>query len=137
MLNGLDQFLAARTQALDLRARRSEILASNIANADTPGYKARDFDFASQLRAAMSGAEAEHSRLAMQTSSLRHIEGSPAASAAVDLKYRTPVQSSIDGNTVEMDSELAQFSDNALRYQADITFLSSQIRLLQIAVAAP
>jgi len=136
MLNGLDQFLAAGAQALDLRARRSEVLASNIANADTPGYKARDFDFAAQLRAAMGGADTGHGAIAMQRTSPRHLGGSPSASPAVDLKYRVPAQSSIDGNTVETETELAQFSDNALHYQADIAFLSSQIRMLQAAVAA-
>jgi len=136
MLNGLDSYFAARTQALDLRARRSEILASNIANADTPGYKARDLDFAAQLNAALSRGDAQHAGIAMQRTSARHLGAVPQVSPAVDLKYRIPVQSSIDGNTVEMDSELAQFSDNALRYQADITFLSSQIRWLQAAVAA-
>jgi len=136
MLNALDQFLAPGTHALDLRARRSEVLASNIANADTPGYKARDFDFASALRTAMNGTQAAGGALALQRTSPLHLQASASPTGAPDLKYRTPVQSSIDGNTVEMDTELGQFSDNALRYQADITFLTSQIKTLQAAVTA-
>ncbi len=130
MLNGLDRFLAPRLQALDVRARRSEVLASNIANADTPNFKARDFDFAQALR----GAQAGRSDLALTRTSARHLSQPHAASATVELKYRIPVQASIDGNTVETDTELAHFSDNALRMQADITFLSSRLRGLHSAI---
>ncbi len=130
MLNGLDQFLAPQLHVLDLRARRSEVLASNIANADTPHYKARDFDFAEALREARSG----RGDLALVRTASRHLFQPHAFGAASDLKYRVPVQASIDGNTVEMDTELAQFSDNALRMQADITFLSHRLRSLQIAI---
>ncbi|MCC7549033.1 MAG: flagellar basal body rod protein FlgB [Burkholderiales bacterium] len=130
MLDGLDGFLARHLHALDVRARRSEVLASNIANADTPNYKARDFDFAAALR----GAQAGRGELALMRTSARHLSQPHASAAAVDLQYRVPVQASIDGNTVEMDTELAQFSDNALRMQADITFLSSRVRSMQIAI---
>jgi flagellar basal-body rod protein FlgB len=109
MLNGIDAHLAGPLQALNLRAYRTEVLASNIANADTPNYKARDFDFA----AAVSGA---------------------VGARVAALQYRVPVQPSIDGNTVEMDTELAQFSDNALRMQADLTFMSARLRELQTAI---
>ena len=136
MLDALDQFFAPGMQALDLRARRGEVLASNIANADTPGYKARDFDFAAELRSAMSGKEAEHGSLALQRTSPRHLNGVAQAFGAPDLQYRVPVQASIDGNTVEMDTERGEFSDNALRYQADITFLTGQVKLLQAAISA-
>ena len=131
MLNGLDRFLAPQLHALDVRARRSEVLASNIANADTPHYKARDFDFAQALRDAGAG----RGGLGLTRTSSRHLSQPHfLAGASMDLKYRVPVQASIDGNTVEMDTELAQFSDNALRMQADITFLSNRLRSLQIAI---
>jgi len=131
MLNGLDRFLAPQLHALDVRTRRSEVLASNIANADTPHYKARDFDFAQALRDAGTG----RSELGLTRTSSRHLSQPHApAAASMDLKYRVPVQASIDGNTVETDTELAQFSDNALRMQADITFLSNRLRSLQIAI---
>ena len=130
MLNGLDEFLAPRLKALDVRVQRSEVLASNIANADTPNYKARDFDFSQALRGAMHGRK----DMGLMRTSSRHLSQPHSGSLPVDLGYRVPVQASIDGNTVEMDTELAQFSDNALRMQADITFMSARLRTLQIAI---
>jgi len=130
MLNGIDAHLAGPLQALNLRAYRTEVLASNIANADTPNYKARDFDFA----AALSGAIGTRERVALARTSARHLGGATAPTPAAALQYRVPVQPSIDGNTVEMDTELAQFSDNALRMQADLTFMSARLRELQTAI---
>ena len=130
MLNGIDAHLAGSLQALDLRAYRTEVLASNIANADTPNYKARDFDFA----AALSGAIGARERVALARTSVRHLGGAAGHAPAAALQYRVPVQPSIDGNTVEMDTELAQFSDNALRMQADLTFMSARLRELQTAI---
>jgi flagellar basal-body rod protein FlgB len=130
MLNGLDAHLAAPLQALNLRAHRSEVLASNIANADTPNYKARDFDFA----AALSGAIGATQSLALARTSVRHLSGAAGLALGVALQYRVPIQPSIDGNTVEMDTELAQFSDNALRMQADLAFMSDRIRSLLTAI---
>jgi len=131
MLNGLDRFLAPRLNALDVRVQRSEVLASNIANADTPNYKARDFDFVAALR----GAQAGKGDLGLLRTSARHLAQAQASALPVNLQYRVPVQASIDGNTVEMDTELAQFSDNALRMQADITFLNGRLRSLQTAIS--
>jgi flagellar basal-body rod protein FlgB len=130
MLNGIDAHLAGPLQALNLRAYRTEVLASNIANADTPNYKARDFDFA----AALSGAVGARERVALARTSTRHLGGPAAHAPGVALQYRMPVQPSIDGNTVEMDTELSQFSDNALRMQADLTFMSARLRDLQTAI---
>jgi flagellar basal-body rod protein FlgB len=134
MLNGIDQFFAIRMHALDLRAQRSEVLASNIANADTPNFKARDFDFPSALQAAIYGAGGGQGAPRMDRTSLGHLVGGPGLVPGADLQYRVPFQTSIDGNTVELDTELGQFSDNAIRYQADLTFMSNQIRLLQLAI---
>jgi flagellar basal-body rod protein FlgB len=130
MLNGLDAHFAGPLQALNLRAQRSEVLASNIANADTPNYKARDFDFA----AALSGASGTTQRVALARTSVRHLGGAAGLAPGVTLQYRVPIQPSIDGNTVEMDTELAQFSDNALRMQADLAFMSDRIRSLLTAI---
>ena len=135
MLNGIDQFFATRMQALNLRAQRSEVLASNIANADTPNFKAQDFDFSSALQAALQGAGTRQSALAMDRTSPGHRSGGRGLLPGADVQYRVPVQGSIDGNTVELDTELGQFTDNAIRYQADLTFLSNQIRSLQMAIA--
>jgi flagellar basal-body rod protein FlgB len=128
--NGIDAELAGPLRALDLRAYRTEVLASNIANADTPNYKARDFDFA----AALSGAIDARQRMALARTSARHLTGSGGQAPGVALQYRVPMQPSIDGNTVEMDTEQAQFSDNALRMQADLTFMSAHLRELQMAI---
>jgi flagellar basal-body rod protein FlgB len=130
MLNALDAHLAGPLQALNLRAYRTEVLASNIANADTPNYKARDFDFATVLRGAIGTRE----RIAVARTSTRHLAGTGGNAPAAALQYRVPVQPSIDGNTVEMDTELAQFSDNALRMQADLSFMSARLRELQTAI---
>ena len=134
MLNSLDQFLAGRVSALDLRAQRSELLASNVANADTPNYKARDFDFTQALASALGGHRSSGGALQVDRTSPAHLAGVGSGASDADVKYRIPVQSSIDGNTVELDTELGQFTDNAVRFQADLTFVSSQIRLLQIAI---
>ena len=130
MLNGLDAELSGPLRALNLRAYRTEVLASNIANADTPNYKARDFDFAAALRGAMDARQ----RMTLARTSARHLAGSGGHAPGVPLQYRVPVQPSIDGNTVEMDTEQAQFSDNALRMQADLTFMSARLRELQMAI---
>ena len=134
MLNSLDQFLATRVSALDLRAQRSELLASNVANADTPNYKARDFDFTQALQSAIGGHRSNSGGLQVDRTSPAHLAGINGGTGNADVKYRIPVQASIDGNTVELDTELGQFTDNSVRFQADLTFVSSQIRLLQIAI---
>ena len=131
MVTGLDSFLAGPVQALNLRNHRGDVLASNIANADTPNFKARDFDFVSALRAATGGA----APATLVKTSVRHLDGASALPVFGALQYRIPVQASIDGNTVELDTELANFTDNALRTQADLTVLANRFRLLQMAVA--
>ena len=129
MLDRLDRTLAPHLRALDLRAHRSEVLAGNLANADTPNYKARDFDF----KAAFSGAQRDAELRLAQTSG-RHLDGASGPAGMPELQYRHPVQPSIDGNTVEMDAEVGRFSDNAMRYQASMTFASHTIRELRAAI---
>jgi flagellar basal-body rod protein FlgB len=125
--------LGVHEQALLLRDQRSTILASNIANTDTPGYKARDFDFASVLRGRMGmGSEEGQAgggsarRLALQTSSADHIGNSVSTFSDDDLLYRTPAQPSLDGNTVDEQLENAAFARNALEHQASFQFLNSK-----------
>jgi flagellar basal-body rod protein FlgB len=134
MLTGLDQHLAATVQALSLHATRAETLASNIANADTPHYKARDFDFPAALRAALGGGARTLPPVQLVRTSMQHLGVMRGANLPVALQYRVPVQPSIDGNSVELDTELAQFSDNAVRMQADLTFLNARFRTLQTAI---
>jgi len=117
-------------QALALRTQRQEVLSSNIANADTPNYKARDFDF----RAAMQDALDQRMRLpdtSLALTSPRHIPAKAASPAPVgDLLYRQPLQPSLDGNTVDMDVERMQFADNTMRYQTGLSVLSGRIRTM-------
>ncbi|WP_275554809.1 flagellar basal body rod protein FlgB [Mixta sp. Marseille-Q2659] len=128
MLDKLDAALQFGTEALNLRAQRQEILASNIANADTPGYQARDIDFASELNRALEKGRAQGSGLSLAVTSARHIPAQTATPPSLDLLYRIPDQPAMDGNTVDMDRERTQFADNSLKYQTDLTLISSQIK---------
>ncbi len=133
MASKIDNALSFQTRALGLRAYRQEVLASNIANADTPNYKARDFDFTSALKQAVAGRGT--GALGLAATSAQHLPGT-AEVAPAPLLYRSTVQPSVDGNTVDMDVERSQFSENAMQYQASLTFITSQIKLLQAAVQA-
>jgi flagellar basal-body rod protein FlgB len=130
MVSRIDNALSFQQQALGLRAHRQEILAANIANADTPHYKARDFNFSSVLKEAVAGRTG--GSLALATTASRHLSAG-TASAPVRLMYRTPSQTSVDGNTVDMDVERAQFSENAVQYEAGLTFITHQIKMQMAA----
>jgi len=117
-----DSALGIHAKALEVRGQRTELLASNIANADTPGYKARDIDF----RAALSSAGGQI-RTGMRGTNERHIvTGNDAGSTS--LLYRVPLHPSLDGNTVDGQLEKAAFAENALRYQASLTFLDRKFK---------
>ena len=131
MVSKIDNALSFQQQALGLRAFRQQILAGNIANSDTPNYKARDFDFSTVLKAAVAGVGGGNLPLAKTAS--RHLTGSADAIPA-RLMYRVPVQASADGNTVDMDVERAQFSENAVQYEAGLRFITSQIKTLMVAI---
>lgn len=124
----IDSALGISPQVLALRARRVEVLSANIANADTPGYKARDIDFNAALR------EAAGQQGGLRRTHDRHLGGAAAGAAAGDLKYRVPAQPSLDGNTVETQVEHAEFMDNAVRYQASLNFLDGRIASLRLAI---
>lgn len=125
-MNKLDNMLRFQQAALSLRAARQELLASNIANADTPNYKARDVDFASALKNAVAGTQTS---LPVATSSPLHLEGNTGNTLfGSPVMYRKPIQPSADGNTVDMDVERAQFADNALRYEASVKFVSDELK---------
>ncbi|MEW5788700.1 MAG: flagellar basal body rod protein FlgB [Pseudomonadota bacterium] len=133
MLSKIDQEIAFVQTALDLRARRQEILASNIANADTPNYKARDLDFATALRGAMGAAEGP---LALARTSGRHLDGvGGAGGMGANVKFRASVQPSLDGNTVDPDVERAHFADNALHYQFLLDRAASSFKTMGQALA--
>ena len=129
----LDQYVGVHAAALDVRARRGELIAKNLANADTPGYQARDIDF----RQAMARAAGDKTvGTTMTTTQTGHIGGSASADAATspDLKYRTPLAPALDGNTVDAQIEQASFAENAVRYQATLTFLNAKFRGLLTAI---
>jgi len=135
MLNQLDGILSYHGDALKLRAERQRVLAANIANADTPNYKAMDFDFRQALLNATAGPTATASGgSALATTDSRHLSTTTLGLPGVDMQYRTPNQLSIDGNSVEMDTERARFADNAVRYEASLRFLSGQIKTLTLAI---
>ncbi len=125
----LDSALGIHAQALLLRSRRAELLAENLANADTPGYKARDIDFKQVLGAACSNAEA------LKTTQPGHIQPGAANPAGVARTgFRNQLQPSLDGNTVDVQVEQAAFARNAVDYQTSLTFLGGEIRDLLAAI---
>jgi flagellar basal-body rod protein FlgB len=136
MIGKLDDYLRFQQTALSLRAQRQEVLASNIANADTPNYKARDIDFASALQEKMASAATPGQPLA--TSNARHLpRGAATGDSLADgtpVLYRSQIQNTADSNTVDMDQERNAFADNAVRYEASITMINQQIRAMLAAV---
>ncbi len=123
-----DKVFGIHEQALRLGSRRSEVLAANLANADTPGYKARDFDFQAMLR-----GQIQHSvRLAATRPG--HIQNSHGIVASTQMAYRIPQQASLDGNTVEAEREQTEFSANAMRYQASLRFIDGTVKGLKRAI---
>lgn len=132
MVNKLDDALRFQQAALSLRAARQELLASNITNADTPNYKARDINFADALRNAVAGTS---TGVPVVKTSPMHLEGNAGGSIlGAPVLYRKPAQASADGNTVEMDVERAQFADNALRYEASVKFVSEEMKMMLAAI---
>ncbi len=129
MPDNIGDVLGQYAKTLVLRSRRAEVLANNLANADTPGFKARDIDFASALN------EASKTTIELKTTAAGHISSKSLETAGGDdLLYRIPSQLSLDGNTVETQVEQAEFSKNALHYQATLTFLNGRIKGLKGAL---
>ena len=124
----MDPIFGIHESAMILRANRMDVLARNLANADTPGFKARDMDFSVELGRLENGS----SRLT--TTHERHMSTSRSSSADDQLKYRIPHQPAQDGNTVETDLEQARFAENAVAYQATILFLNGKISTLRTAI---
>lgn len=135
MVDRLDNAFRFQQQAISLRAQRQEVLSANIANADTPGYQARDFDFAASLRNAVGASRVPRlPDTALSLTSPGHI---PAAARSADLApllYRQPLQPGLDGNTVDMDVERVAFAENTVRYQGSLTLLSQRLKSMLAAV---
>jgi len=130
----IEQSLSVFSQALNLRTQRHQVLASNIANADTPNYKARDFGFETAMQNAMSG-RSDVGRVDMARTSAGHIARSGAGGSA-DFKYRSETQSAVDGNTVDMDVERAQITENAMQYQILTQLISNKFQGIRSALAS-
>jgi len=126
----IDSYLGVHAEALKVQGRRMEVLANNLANADTPNYKARDIDFRTALASAGSADAPVH----LKTTDAKHLSVDPTADGGSELKYRVPLQPSLDGNTVDAQQEQAAFADNTVRYQATLTFLSARIKSLMTAI---
>lgn len=126
-MDRLDRFLGIHATALRLRSERMGVLASNIANAATPGFKARDLDF--QALIAPTGPA-----VPLATTSARHIAAAPADAGEGRLRYRVPVQPSLDGNTVELATEQIRFAETALRYRSTLSFLNGRLAALTSAL---
>ncbi len=142
MLDKLTQSMDFQGQALMLRAERQRVIAGNIANADTPGYAARELDFASALseatagdRSGAAGNPAQAAATDDGRSDSRHFRLAPRTSdAGGSLAYTAQVQPAMDGNSVDLDRERAAFADNAVRYEATLRFLNGQGKTLLSAI---
>lgn len=146
MLQRLTQGLEFHTQALVLRAERQRVIASNIANADTPGFKARDMDFAAALRQATAGLSGAGSSRTGGAGMGRDIGrdiavnvagGSPITAGTPRLRYAVPSQTHLDSNTVDMDRERAAFADNAVKFESTLRFINGSVRTLTDAMKSP
>ncbi|MES2160008.1 MAG: flagellar basal body rod protein FlgB [Pseudomonadota bacterium] len=135
MVGKLDDYLRFNEAALGLRSQRQSVLASNIANGDTPNYKARDIDFSSAMQAALDKTNATAT---LKTTASKHYPNPPQDGTSMadgtPLLYRGVVQGAVDGNTVDMDVERNQFADNAIRYEAGITAINAQIKNMMAAI---
>jgi flagellar basal-body rod protein FlgB len=133
MLNRLTDSLDFQAQALSLRSERQRLIASNIANADTPGYVARDLNFAQALRAA-TGATQPAGALAVSRAGHIGGAGSAALASEANMTYAMPSQTNLDRNTVDMDRERASFADNSVKYEATLRFINSNVRTVLSAI---
>ena len=126
----LDKAMGIHEEALYVRARRGATLASNLANSDTPNYKARDIDFRQVLR---NAADADSNERLINTNA-RHLQPGGFSAASAELLYRNPYQPSLDGNTVDAQVEKAKFAENAMQYEASLSFLTARIKGLMSAI---
>ena len=124
----VDSIFGVHVQAVRVRGERAEILAQNMANADTPGFKARDVNFQELI------AKESFNGASLQTTHSRHIASVDNVGSGTRLQYRIPQQASLDGNTVDMQTERAEFMRNAIMYQTSLQFLNGRINGLMTAI---
>ena len=125
-----DSLFGFHAAALRMRSERNELLARNLAHADTPGFQARDVDF----KEAMANATGEAATKLRRTHGA-HLENPHTGALGTTIKYRIPLQPSVDGNTVEADVEQAQFAENVVQYRASLSFINGKIRTLRHAIS--
>lgn len=122
MAISFDKALGSHEKSLIIQSRRASVISSNIVNADTPGYKAKDVDFKQVLKRSQGGL------LNMKTTSAKHMRAQGMDTMGVALKYRIPLQPALDGNTVNLDQEKSAYAENALRYQTTLQFLTGRFK---------
>jgi flagellar basal-body rod protein FlgB len=136
-MNRMTNSLDFQAQALTLRAERQRIIAGNIANADTPGYVARDMDFASALREATGHQAAGTMMTGQMGTAPGEIPIGTGSTAELGLKYAAPSQTSLDSNTVDMDRERASFVENSVKYEATLRFINYDVRNMLDSMKSP
>lgn len=134
MADRLENYLSFTRQAMGLRAYRQELLASNIANADTPYFKAKDIDFKAALNAAMGKQQPQ--ALPLTLTDPRHIANNAQPTLESLVQFRSEYMSAVDGNTVNMDIERNAFAENSLQYDAQVTFGTDKIRTMNTAITS-
>lgn len=127
-----DRALGIHESALKFRSERAAVLANNLANAETPNFKARDLDFAAVLES--QHQQGSQSSIGLQRTHQRHMAMDSLIDQAAGLRYRVPSQPAIDGNTVDTQAEQARFAENAAQFQASFTFLNSKFKGLMSAL---
>lgn len=127
-MSDINNIFGIHEQALLLRSKRNELIAANIANADTPGYKARDINFQQLLNNQIDAQEP------LATTNPKHIQAGTGAQGQPEVIFRRPLQPSLDGNTVSVDYEKSEFAKNAIGYQAAVSFISGEIKDMMTAI---
>jgi len=132
MTISIDKAFGIHENAMHLQARRAQLLSQNLANSDTPGYKAKDIDFKSALKSAANG----HSQQPLASTQRGHIQpkGFLAGGIYTEELYRQPMQSSLDGNTVEPHVEMSEFTENSMRYLMTLRIMSGRINGMLSAI---
>ncbi|WP_028471160.1 flagellar basal body rod protein FlgB [Neptunomonas japonica] len=128
-----EKALGIHDDAIALRSKRAEVIANNIANADTPNFQARDIDFKSVLQG-VQGAQQNQAPLKMVNTNAAHKDAVINPDYASELLFRTPTQPSVDGNTVDVQEEMARYTENALGYQASFDFLNRKFKGITSAI---
>ncbi|HED12619.1 MAG TPA: flagellar basal body rod protein FlgB [Gammaproteobacteria bacterium] len=132
----MDRVFGMQEQALLIRSKRAEILANNLANADTPGFKARDIDFKAMMAQLAGPAQGQFGlqRIALRGTDPRHFSSMSGVVANTEVLYRQPMQPSLDGNTVDSQREHSAFAENAMGYMTTLRFMTGRIQGLMKAI---